>query len=89
MVTHVLADGCAVSLLAVIGILPAIVDVVLPHIDLIAVRHTNGDGLIVPSKLAEILVGDVIRRAIIVDLDLKLFARAVKPHVEGRVVEAT
>ena len=89
MVSHVLADGCAVSLLAVIGILPAIVDVVLPHIDLIAVRHTNSDGLIVPSKLAEILVGDVIRRAIIVDLDLKLFTCAVKPHVEGRVVEAT
>ena len=84
-----MADGRAVSFLAVVGLLPAIVYVVLPHIDLIAVRHTNGDGLVVPSRLAEFLVGDVFRRAIFVDLDLQCVTRAVKPLVEGRVVEAT
>ena len=84
-----MADGRAVSFLAEEGLLPAIVDVVLPHINLIAVRHTNGDGLVVPSRLAEFLVCDVFRRAIFVDLDLQCVARAVKPLVEGRVVEAT
>ena len=77
-----------VYFLAVVGLLPAIVDVVLPHIDLVAVRHTNGDGLVIPSRLAKLLVGDVLRGAIVVDLDLKCIASAVNSLVEGCVVEA-
>ena len=69
--------------MAIEGLLPTIIEVVLPHVDLIAEWDSDGDSLVIPAHLSELLIGNLRRRAIFVDRLPQLLASAVFTLVES------
>ena len=69
--------------MAIEGLNPTIIEVVLPYVDLITEWDSDGDSLVIPAHLSKLLIGNLRRRAIFVDWLEQLLASAVFTFVES------
>ena len=82
-----MADTVAVYFLSIGCLNEAYSFAKLPLIDLVAKRNLNRIGDIEPANLFEFFVRDVIRGAVIIDLEVQSLSLTLSVLVVGRVVE--